>query len=139
MRFPYQKFIIGSYDPQKPLTPRPFIPVYLHRDGQRTRSAYFALLDSGADRVIFPADLAQEVGLTEIETGVLEAAVGIAHQKADVYYHALGLQLMGDPKILATEIGFSRDVYLPLLGRSFFRHFKRVTFDEEGEEVDLKP
>ncbi|MEK7193185.1 MAG: hypothetical protein AAB652_00130 [Patescibacteria group bacterium] len=138
MKFEYQKFILGSHDPRKPLVARPLIPVSLHGNGMKTRSPYFALLDSGADRVIFPADLAAEVGIPDIEKGELEPAVGIAGQRADVYYHNLALQVLGDTRVLPTAVGFSRTVSLPILGRSFFKHFKVVTFSESKEEVELK-
>jgi len=138
MKFRYQKFIIGDHDPTKPLVARPFIPVYLHGNGKKTVSPYFALLDSGADRVIFPGDLAVEVGISNIETGEPEPTIGIAGQKADVYYHKLALQVLGDGKTLPTDVGFSKDIVLPILGRSFFHHFRAVVFAEGKEEVELK-
>ncbi|MBI4095188.1 MAG: hypothetical protein HY435_03280 [Candidatus Liptonbacteria bacterium] len=139
MKFGYQKFILGAHDPRKPLVPRPYIPVYLRSDGTRTRSPYFALLDSGADRVLFPADLAIEVGIEDIETGNLEPTIGIGNQRVDVYYHPLILQVLGDTRALSTDVGFSTGITLPILGRSFFRHFKAVIFAEAKEEVELKP
>lgn len=139
MKFRYQKFILGPYDPTKPFVARPFIPVFLLGNGLRTPSPYYALLDSGADRVIFPADLAAAVGITAIESGKLEPAVGIANQKADVYYHPMSLEVLGEGRVLPLEVGFSRQVSLPILGRSFFRHYKQVIFSEPKEEVELKP
>jgi hypothetical protein len=138
MKFGYQKFILGGHDPRKPLVARPLIPVFLVNGERRTRTSYFALLDSGADRVIFPADLAEEVGISKIETGTLEPAIGVASQRTDVYYHRLALQVVGDKRELPVEIGFSREVGLPLLGRSFFEHFKSVTFAQPKGEVELK-
>ncbi|MBI2048834.1 MAG: hypothetical protein HY434_00585 [Candidatus Liptonbacteria bacterium] len=138
MKFRYQKFIIGGHDPHKPLIARPYIPVSLLGKNRKTRSPYYALLDSGADRIIFPADLAVEIGINDITTGNLEPTVGIANQKADVFYHHLALQVMGDQRILPSEVGFSKEIYLPILGRSFFAHFKAVIFTEAKEEVELK-
>ena len=138
MKFRYQRFPFGTYDPRKPLVARPFVPVYLVGNERRTQSPYFVLLDSGADRVIFPADLAREVGVARIEAGALEPAIGIANQRANVYYHKLAVQVLGDARILPLDVGFSRDVLLPLLGRTFFRHFKAIIFNEAKEEVELK-
>jgi hypothetical protein len=138
MKFGYQKLPLGNHDSRNPLIPRPLVPIYLVGKERRTRSPYFALLDSGADKVIFPAELAEEVGVLSIEKGVLEPTLGIAGQRADVYYHLLGLQLLGDLKVLPTEVGFSREVGLPILGRTFFRHFKTVSFSEEQEEIEFK-
>ncbi len=64
--------------------------------------------------------------------------MGIGNQKADVYYYKLALQVLGDVQILPTEIGFSKDIVIPLLGRTFFKHFKTVTFNENKEEVELR-
>jgi len=138
MKFPYQKFILGGQDPNRPLVARPFVPVYLCGNTKKTRSPYFALLDSGADRVLFPADLAVEVGIEKIEIGKLEPAVGISNQKADVYYHKLSLQVLGDMRTFPIDVGFSRQISIPLLGRSFFRQFKVVMFNELKGEVELK-
>ena len=73
-----------------------------------------------------------------IESGAREPAVGIAGQHAEVYYHNLAIEVLGDPRLLPTAVGFSREVVLPLLGRSFFRHFQAVIFSELTEEVELK-
>lgn len=70
MKFRYQKLPLFGHDPRKTLVARPLIPVFLVGNNQKTPSAYYALLDSGADRVIFPADLAVLVGVTMIESGV---------------------------------------------------------------------
>src|SRR2546427_88308 len=119
MKFEYQRFPFSCHDPRNPLIARPLLLVYLHGNGKKTRSPYFALLDSGAGRVIFPADLASEVGISKIETGRHEPAVGIAGQIADVFYHNLSIELLGDSRVLPTEVGFSNQVSLPSLGRSF--------------------
>lgn len=138
MKFRYQKFILGFHDPTRPLIARPFIPVYLYSKNKKTQEPFYALLDSGADRVILPADLAEAVGITKIETGRPEPTLGVANQRTDVYFHPLSLQVVGDTSILPTEVGFSRDIPIPLLGRTFFQHFKSITFVETKEEVELK-
>jgi hypothetical protein len=61
VKFHYQKLPVGKFrDPGAPLIARPFIPVYLIGYSQRTESPYYALVDSGADGVLFPADLARD-------------------------------------------------------------------------------
>jgi hypothetical protein len=138
MKFRYQKLAIGSHDSRKPLIGRPYIPIYLIGKTAKTRSPYYALLDSGADRTIFPADLAEEVGIANIETGELEPTMGIANQRADVYYHDMALQVAGDSKLCSMQVGFSHQISIPLLGRSFFAHFKGVIFYEGKGEVEFK-
>ncbi len=136
MKFKYLKF--PEADPSKPFIGRPLVPVYLHGENISTESPYFALVDSGADYVLFPADLAIAVGIEDINTGEKGEIVGIAGQKAAVYYHNLELQIQGSDRKLPVEVGFSKEIYMPVLGRSFFRHFRSVNFSEQQEEVELR-
>ena len=46
--------------------------------------------------------------------------------------------IMGDANLLPIEVGFIFAIPVPLLGRSFFKHFASVIFHEEKEEVELK-
>lgn len=119
--------------------PRPYVPIYLLGKMKRTESPYYALLDSGADRIIFPSDLANEVGIDNIKLdGRYEPSIGIGNQTVDIYYHNLKLQILGDARELATEVGFTENMAFPILGRSFFGHFRSIVFNETKEEVELK-
>ncbi|MBI2034016.1 MAG: clan AA aspartic protease [Candidatus Liptonbacteria bacterium] len=141
MKFPYQKLPVHqSPDPSTPRIARPYIPVYLHGEKQSTPSPYYAMLDSGADNVLFPSDLAKEVGIADIKTGKGPfSTIGIAGQRAATYFHNLKVQVQGDSRQLPVMVGFSDNIIIPLLGRSFFKHFKEVVFNEEKERVELKP
>jgi hypothetical protein len=138
MKFKYQKLPFDGHDPRKPLIARPLLPVFLVNGARKTRSPYYALLDSGADKVLFPADLAEEVGIKDIETGTREGTMGIAGQRVDMFYHPLAVQVLGDEKMRQMLVGFSKQIALPLLGRTFFAHFRAVTFWETKEEMELK-
>lgn len=80
MKFPYQKIPFEGHDTRTPLIPRPILPVYLHGQKSSTPSPYYALLDSGADKVLMPAELAETVGVKDVKTGRLEPIVGVANQ-----------------------------------------------------------
>lgn len=136
MKFPYYKF--GTGHPNRPFVARPYIPVYLSNDSRRTESPYFALLDSGSDTVMFPTDLAKKIGIDDIKTGHFAPAVGIAGQTADVYYHDLFVQVLGDATPVPVQVGFSDALVIPILGRPFFRHYRAVVFAETKEEVELR-
>jgi len=139
MKFRYQKLPSPSHDTRTPLVPRPYLPIYLHTGTKSTRSPYYALLDSGADVVLFPTDLAVEIGITDITTGRgPRPIIGVAGQRADVYYHDLELQLLGDTRRLPTAVGFSDHITMPLLGRSFFTHFTSVIFHEGKEQIEFR-
>ena len=138
MKFRYQKIPLHGYDPRRPLVPRPFVPVHLYNKGRSTRAPFYGLLDSGADQVLLPSDLAFEVGIEDISQGRSEAIVGVAGQQANVYYFDLELQAVGDDRRLELPIGFSEVIYIPLIGRTFFAYFHSIVFSEQKEEVELK-
>lgn len=140
MKFPYQKLpILQDSDPQKPKIARPYVPVYLHGPRGKTDAPFYALLDSGADQVLLPAELAEVVGIDDFKnTKQHSRTVGVASQVTETYYHDLHLQIEGDTRTLPTTVGFAEDVVVPLLGRALFKHFRLVIFDEAGEQVDLK-
>lgn len=120
----------------------PFIPVTLFR-GRESTMPFFALLDSGADEVLMHSDFASALGIDDVKTGILSKTLGIGNQIVDVYYHTdIEIQIVGDSRKLKTRIGFienneSRQI-IPLLGRSFFKHFKAVIFEENNERIELK-
>ena len=138
MKFRYQKIPFYGHDPRKPFIARPFIPVYLYGKIKKAASPYYALLDSGADTILFPSDLAKAIGINDITNGKLELVIGIAGQKAEIYFHAAELEIVDDSRKLSVTVGFSDAIFIPILGRSFFRHFKSVIFSEPKEEVEFK-
>lgn len=120
----------------------PFIPVILFR-GKESTMPFFALLDSGADEVLMHSDFASALGIKDIKTGILNKTLGIGNQIVDVYYHNdVEIQIVGDGRKLKTRIGFIENneprQIIPLLGRSFFKHFRAVIFDENNERIELK-
>ncbi len=139
MKFRYQRIPYHGQDPRKPLVARPYIPIYLHGKDKSTPSPYYALLDSGADQVLFPSDLAGQAGINDITAGIPDQAIGIAGQRTDTYFHNLELEVVGDPRRLSASVGFSNDIFIPILGRAFFLHYKAVIFNENKEEVELRP
>lgn len=135
MKFRYQKLPLqGAH---LPWTARPLIPVSLHSEKGSLPAPYYALLDSGADTILLPAEFAAHLGIEDLTTGRRGAAIGVAGQRAVLYYHEVQLQIVGDPTRLDVEAGFSAEVYIPLLGRSFFAHFRKVVFMETKERVEL--
>ena len=104
---------------------------------------FFALLDSGADEVLMHSDFASALGIGDIKTGTLSRTLGIGNQVVDVYFHNdIEIQMVGDDRRLKTRIGFIENdeprQIIPLLGRTFFKHFKAVIFEENNERIELK-
>jgi hypothetical protein len=138
MKFRYLKLPLGGPRPGNPLIARPMIPIRLVGPASGSPSPFYALLDSGADKVLMPADLAAHVGILDITTGALDPIVGVGNQRVDVRLHPLAVEVVGDNRPLALEVGFAPGIVVPLLGRSFFRHYRSIVFSEQNEEVELK-
>ncbi len=120
----------------------PFIPIAIYR-GKENTMPFFAMLDSGADGVLMHSDFASALGIEDIKTGILDKTLGIGNQIVDVYYHDdIEIQIIGDGRKLKTRVGFMESgvprQIIPLLGRSFFKHFKAVIFEENNERIELK-
>lgn len=97
----------------------------------------WALLDSGADGVIFPAKEARRIGIANVEAG--RPAFGVGVGRAGIFYHDLELEVLGEGRILSLEIGFADSLIVPILGRTFFVHYREVIFRESEEAVELRP
>ena len=101
------------------------------------------MLDSGADGVLMHSDFASALGIEDIKTGTLDKTLGIWNQVVNVYYHDdIEIQIIGDSRKLQTRVGFIESAeprqIIPLLGRTFFKHFKAVIFEENNERIELK-
>ncbi len=139
MKFPYQKLPIHqSADPSTRIVARPYLPIYLHSKAGSIDSPFYALLDSGADNILMQAELAEAINITDIKMGRGPIKiVGVAGQVVDVYFHEVEIQVLGSDQKIPVLVGFGEGIELPLLGRAFFEHFRKVTFDEQKEEVEL--
>ena len=141
MLYPYKR-LPRSSNTSAPQIPMPFIPVTLYRGNESTLPVY-ALLDSGADKTIMPSDFAEQLGIIDFKKGSLEPTTGVGQQIVDVFYcRGIEVQLSGDSRKLSIEIGFIETTperrVIPLLGRTFFFHFKSVTFFQSKEIMELK-
>ena len=139
MKFSYQKLPIHQdADPSAPRISRPYLPIYLHRNSYSTPSPYYALLDSGADNVLMPEELAEVIGIKNREIGRnMAKIIGVGGQTVDIHFYDIKIQVQGDSRKLPITVGFGK-IEIPLLGRTFFKHFRAVIFDEERKRIELK-
>jgi hypothetical protein len=94
------------------------------------------LVDSGADYNLFPADIGELLGIN-ITKGKVREHIGIANIGIKTYTHPVNLYIRG--KKLITEVDFSYDHLIPLVGREgFFRHFKQLIFNQKELRLDLE-
>ena len=88
------------------------------------------LVDSGADRNLFPASSGEAVGI-KIKSGERRVFGGIGDIKIEAWSHKVVLHVVNDFKI-STQVNFSYNQEVPLLGMDgFFNKFSKITFDED--------
>lgn len=115
---------------------RPVIPVAL-LFGDKTIQ-YEALVDSGADLSIFPADIGELIGL-DVYNGQKASVAGITGNLQPYYLHKIKISIGGwEEEIVA---GFSSNIpsigYGVLGQKGFFDSFV-VKFDYRKQEIELK-
>jgi hypothetical protein len=138
MKFRYRKYtfqrkseLLGEY------APRPVIKTHLVYEGQSIPC--FAVIDSGADVCIFPADIGEQLGIdvrsgekdfsTNLQIGVLE----------ETFLHRVTLKI-GEfyyPTVVSFSYAPQRINYAVLGQLGFFDLFV-VQFDLVKEEIELR-
>ncbi len=124
---------------------RPVIAIVLRnlRDPSSTPIAYEALVDSGSDRNIFPAEIAELLGIHLTSTEHVHYVGGVvAGERRPVYFHPLEIEVggLGGPAFM-TSAGFmpefSKGGY-GLLGRiGFFDEFTFVKFKQAQHLLEI--
>lgn len=135
MKFPYIK--TPYLDPHKKWIARPIIPITLF--GPAGNINISALIDSGADRCLFNAEIGQEIGL-DIYAGQREFFSGIEGGRLIGYLHKIQLQIMGIDKIIDIVAGFTEAKnIIPILGQDgFFDNF-RIRFEKDHDIIEIIP
>lgn len=102
-------------------------------DSLRTKR-FEALIDSGATRCLFHADIASSIGI-DLRSGVREITNGIGGQE-ETWVHDLTLYIPGGP----VQIRASFKENLPIAGllgtNGFFEHFN-ITFEAQAKRCIL--
>lgn len=115
---------------------RPLIPTGLAYKHSFGKFPVNCLLDSGADKNLFPAQWGEAIGI-KIKSGKTITHYGIGSKNIKCFRHKVTL-FVGRYKFEA-ETDFSFEQSFPLLGRDgFFKHFKKITFHEKEHLVELE-
>lgn len=96
MKFKYKQLAPGLF--------RPIIPVTLHYQGHTI--TYEALVDSGADMCMFPAQIGELIGI-DIQNGRKGTLGGVVGKTVDAYYHDIDLEIGGN--ITHVTAGFTEE------------------------------
>jgi len=125
--------------------PRPLLKAHLRVGISTTTEDVLCLVDSGADRNIFPMDFAARLNLT-LDTKRVWPFYGTTGRLQRGYLHSVNLAIYDneDAKVLfdfSTEVAFCEDFKFtlgPLLGQTgFFSHFK-VFIDQRNGSFRIK-
>lgn len=129
-RFDYKRYLL----PDGNTVGRPVIPILIRNPYTNQAIEYEALIDSGADRCVFPAVIGEMIGY-DIESGDREYVGGaIAGERSPMFVHAVEITPGGYWKgpILLTAAAFMPDLSNTghgLLGQiGFFDRLSYINF-----------
>lgn len=114
----------------------PTVPISISSDTRTTPYMFNALIDSGADHSLFPAEHAQIIGINV--KSVTPRKVGGVGKGGPIiaYRHDIILNVI--QKSFVTYADFTYDCDIAILGREgFFNLFKRIDFDQKNHKVIL--
>lgn len=95
-----------------------------------------ALVDSGSDRNLFPAEIGGIMGINFKKRSPNKLIMGIGKQAIEAFTERVSLYV-GNNKF-DVEVDFSYSQQIPLLGRNgFFDLFKQIIFREKDKFIDL--
>lgn len=114
---------------------RPYVLVSLSKWRRQTLQ-FPAIVDSGADFNLFPARLLDILG-TELQSGQKRYVYGVGDHKVTTFTHRLNMTI--NDHTFKTQIDFSNDQHVPLLGREgFFDKFQEITFHQKKKFITLE-
>lgn len=117
---------------------RPVVQILINYRHGKMFGPVEALLDSGSDFNLFPADIAHALGIN-LKSGIVKITEGIGRHRITTYRHS-GIKIYIEGHSFDTSIDFSSDVTVPLLGQQgFFDKFKSIKFERPQEEFLLEP
>ena len=130
MDFEYKRYMLPSGD----VIARPVIPVLIRNPRNNESIEYEALVDSGADRCVFPSEIGEMIGI-DIKAGEQHLVSGVVEgERRPFYLHPVEVTPggYGAARILHLMAGFMPDLSDSghgLLGqRGFFDNISFVTF-----------
>lgn len=104
--------------------------------GHKLSRPFRALVDSGSDRNLFPAHIGESIGISfkKIKPVTIK---GIG--KGEIKAYTKKVKLYIDTNKYDTEVDFSYDQQMPLLGREgFFDLFECVSFNHKTKFFEIK-
>lgn len=131
----YQVFpVIDSSGKKIGEVARPIVDIVLNYKHGKMFGPMGALIDSGADYNLFPAEIAPVLGIN-LKKGVEKINEGIGGKRVKTYRH-LGIKMFIEGNSFETSVDFGEEISVPLLGQQgFFDKFKKISFNRQDEEI----
>lgn len=115
---------------------RPYIPIRASYAHGNPSQFIDALVDSGSDRNLFPAGLANMLGIKLKKSSKIHIN-GIGKSSIEAYPAKINLWIQGEK--YETDADFSPEQRSLLLGRNgFFNLFENITFDENSQKMIIE-
>ena len=116
---------------------RPIIPVRLKYNGRSV--SYEALIDSGADMCVFPAEIGELVGI-DIKKGAVGDLTGVIGNAEKIYYHTIDIELGGNATQVVAGFSYSKNISsFGLLGQSGVFSVYTIKFMYRKGFIDIEP
>lgn len=108
MEFEYKRYLLSNGE----MIARPVIPILIRNPRNNEAIEYEALVDSGADRCVFPSEIGEMIGI-DIEAGEQQYVTGVvAGERRPLYMHPVEITPGGywASRILRLMAGFMPDL-----------------------------
>ena len=115
---------------------RPLIPVTIRHKGITV--SYLALVDSGADLCVFPAQIGELLGI-DIKSGTSGALSGVIGKSGKIYYHDIVVEIGGNSTQVNAGFSYSKKIQCGFLGQKGIFNIYIVEFQYRKEVVELRP
>ena len=135
MKIKYRK-LPDILDPTK-YSRYPYLQVTI-RYQQNAGQPLLALVDSGAIDTLFPASLADTLGI-DVLSGERKPYFGIGGNLAIGYIHECDMQVSGFKTWVKMRIAFLETIQIPLLGQSGFFENYQVLFERFRYQFEIYP
>lgn len=134
MKFSYLKFPAKGFKDKWIV--RPFIPIKIF--GPKDNWEGYALVDSGADRSLFNAEIAEMIGL-DLTKGQTEHFGGISGDPVTAYLIPVKLQVIGSSETIEVVAGFTDSPKVSaILGEDGFFDAYHIKFEKNKEIIEIK-
>jgi len=98
-----------------------------------------AIVDSGADKSLFDAEVGKDIGL-DVESGEVEYFGGIGGNRINAFVHRVQMQVIGIDKIIEIPVGFTENLGISgILGQEGFFDAFRIKFEKDHDTFEINP